>query len=130
MRIACMALAAAFGLAGCASEESVTKYGGGDYLWKLTEIDSVPVDYAAELAFNPDGSVSGEGPCNAFTALQSKPYPWVAIDIDVVEQIYCADINDEEAFLTALEEMTLVEVSGPNMVMSNDAGRSMVFRGS
>ena len=116
-------------LAACASQETVSQYGGTNYLWKLSEIDGVPVDYAAELSFAADGGVSGEGPCNAFTANQSKPYPWIEIEIDVVEQIYCVDIDREEAFFAALQDMALVEVSGPVMLMSNDAGRQMVFNG-
>ena len=129
MKAIVLSVVAGLGLAACAPQETVSKYGGADYLWQLSEIDGEAVNYAAEMSFDAHGSVRGEGPCNAFIAKQDKPYPWVEITIDVVEQIYCPDIDREEAFLTALQEMSLIEVSGPNMVMSNDDGRSMVFTG-
>lgn len=130
MRFGILTLAVTLGLAACDPTETVTKYGGADYLWQLVEIDGTPVDYKAELMFGPHGSVNGESPCNTFSAIQSKPYPWIEIKIDVVEQIYCPDIDDEAAFFAALQDMSLVEVSGPNMVLSNDkTGRQMVFKG-
>ncbi|MBO9472967.1 META domain-containing protein [Shimia sp. R10_1] len=122
-------LAISLGIAACAPSETVTQYGGADYKWQLQQIDGAAVNYAASLTLGDSGKVMGDGPCNSFLATQDAPYPWINIQVDVVEQIYCPDIDREEAFLTALQEMSLVEVSGPNMVMSNDAGREMVFSG-
>lgn len=121
---------AALAVAACAPTETVTQYGGTAYDWKLTEIDGATVTYDAQIAFETNGTVHGEGPCNGFSGKQSKPYPWVEVQIDFVEELYCSGIDKEEAFLTALTEMTLIEVSGPNMVMSNEeTGRQMVFKG-
>lgn len=130
MRFGFLAIAATLGLTACDPSETVTKYGGMDYTWKLTEVDGTPIDYNALLSFGPHGSVNGEGPCNGYSGGQIKPYPWVDIQIDFVEELYCSGIDDEEAYFAALSEMTLVEVSGPNMVLSNDeTGRQMVFKG-
>ena len=122
-------LAIGLALAACGGSETVTQYGGADYTWQLQEIDGSAVDYGASLVLAEGGKVTGQGPCNSFLATQDAPYPWINIQVDVVEQIYCPDIDREEAYLTALQEMSLVEVSGPNMVLSNDAGREMVFSG-
>ncbi len=122
-------LTVSLGVAACAPSETVTQYGGADFAWQLQEIDGEAVSYPARIDLSEAGKVRGEGPCNSFLATQDKPYPWINVQVDVVEQIYCPDIDREETFLTALQEMTLVEVSGPNMVMSNDAGREMVFTG-
>ncbi|WP_299424978.1 META domain-containing protein [uncultured Shimia sp.] len=129
MRFGFFAAATALSIAACATTETVTQYGGTAYDWKLVEIDGTAVTYDAELAFASDGGVHGEGPCNGFSGKQSKPYPWVDIQIDFVEELYCSGIDNEEAYLAALMEMTLIEVSGPNMVMSTDTGRQMVFKG-
>lgn len=129
MKFGFLGVIVALGVSACAPTETVTQYGGAAYEWKLSEIDGSAVGYDAQLAFTPDGSVHGEGPCNGFSGRQSKPYPWVSIQIDFVEELYCSGIDNEEAFLNALTEMTLIEVSGPNMVMSNDAGRQMAFSG-
>lgn len=129
MKLGLLSVIVALGLSACAPTETVTQYGGSAYDWKLAEIDGSAVNYNAQLAFETDGTVHGEGPCNGFSGQQSKSYPWVEIQIDFVEELYCSGIDNEEVFLTALTEMTLIEVSGPNMVMSNDAGRQMVFSG-
>lgn len=129
MRLTWAALGLIGLIAGCGADETVTQYGGADYLWQLQDIDGEAVDYAASLQFEEDGGVRGDGPCNAFIANQSLPYPWVEITIDVVEQIYCPDIDREEAFFDALTSMSLIEVSGPILLMRNDAGREMVFNG-
>ncbi|GAA6180246.1 MULTISPECIES: META domain-containing protein [unclassified Shimia] len=119
----------ALGLASCGPTETVTQYGGDAYNWRLTELDGTSVDYDATLELSDGGNVDGAGPCNGFSGSQSKPYPWIAIQIDFVQEVYCSDIDDEELYLAALLEMTLVEVSGATMVLSNDAGREMVFSG-
>ncbi|MCP4825353.1 MAG: META domain-containing protein [Shimia sp.] len=129
MKLGLLSVIVALGMSACAPTETVTQYGGSAYDWKLAEIDGSAVNYDAQLAFETDGTVHGEGPCNGFSGQQSKPYPWVEIQIDFVEELYCSGIDNEEVFLTALTEMTLIEVSAPNMVMSNDAGRQMVFSG-
>ncbi|WP_247738575.1 META domain-containing protein [Shimia sp. R9_2] len=129
MRRIAWVLAAGLGVAACAPSETVTQYGGADYTWRLQEIDGAAVDYEAILLLEESGRVMGQGPCNSFLATQDAPYPWINIKVDVVEQIYCPDIDREEAYLTALQEMSLVEVSGPTLVLSNDAGREMVFSG-
>ncbi|SMP17701.1 META domain-containing protein [Shimia sagamensis] len=129
MRFGFLAVTAILGLAACDPTDTLTKHGGMNYDWQLSEVDGAPVDYSAVVAFGPHGSVNGMGPCNGFSGSQRKPYPWIAIQVDFVEELYCSDIDDEEAFLTSMMEMTLVEVSGDRLLMSNDAGREMAFRG-
>ncbi|CUH53964.1 META domain-containing protein [Shimia marina] len=116
-------------LANCAPTETVTQYGGSAYDWRLTEIDGTAVRFDATLTLAESGAVDGTGPCNGFSGRQSAPYPWISIQIDFVEELYCSGIDHEETYLTALSEMTLVEVAGPTMIMSNEAGRQMVFSG-
>ncbi|WP_247744790.1 META domain-containing protein [Shimia sp. R11_0] len=116
-------------LANCGPSETVTQYGGSTYDWRLTEIDGTEVTYQATLELSENGAVDGAGPCNGFSGSQSAPYPWIDIQIDFVEELYCADIDHEEAYLAALSEMSLVEVAGTTMIMSNEAGRQMVFSG-
>lgn len=129
MKFGFLAMTAILGVAACDPSDTVTKHGGMAYDWQLTEVDGTPVDYSATIAFGPHGSVNGSGPCNGFSATQSKPYPWIAIQIEFVEELYCSDIDEEEAYLGSLMEMTLVEVSGDSLVMSNDSGREMAFKG-
>lgn len=117
-------------LAACDPSETLTKYGGAAYAWRLIEVDGAPVSFANEIAFGPHGSVNGVGPCSRFTAGQTAPYPWFEIkEIDAFDEGDCALTAQQQRYFADLQEMQLVEVSGPNMVLTNEAGREMVFVG-
>lgn len=110
------------------ADETITGYGGADAVWRLTELDGAPFTASATLEFGEDGAVFGQAPCNRFTALQSVPYPWIEIGPIAATKMACPDLAAEGDFFGALEAMTLVEVSGPVMILSNDDRREMVFR--
>ena len=111
----------------CVRNETVTAYGGADHVWQLSSMDGAPVSYAATLLLTPDGRVSGAGPCNDFAARQGAPYPWFTLERFVATEIYCDKLADEQRYFTALQEMSLSEVSGTRMILSNDAKREMLF---
>ena len=115
-------------LAGYLADETITAYGGADVVWTLTELDSTPFTARATLVFEDGGAVSGQAPCNRFQAQQSVPYPWIEVGPIMATKMACPDLEAETAYLGALQEMTLAEVSGPVLILSNDAGREMVFR--
>ncbi len=110
------------------ADETITGYGGADAVWRLTELDGAAFEASATLEFGADGAVFGQAPCNSFRAQQSVPYPWIEISAIAATKLACPDLAAEGAYLTALEQMTLAEVSGPVMILSNDYGREMVFR--
>ena len=39
----------------------------------------------------------------------------------------CPELEAESAFFAALEDMSLVEIVGPTLILTNEAGREMVF---
>ncbi len=124
-----LALILGLTLAACFKDETVTGY-GGDRLWTLTEIDDTPFPFRATLQFGEDGKVSGQAPCNRFFTTQSAPYPWLDLGPLAGTKMACRDYKAEVAYLEALSEMTLVEISGDIMILSNDAGRKMLFTAS
>jgi heat shock protein HslJ len=85
------------------------------------------VAFAANIAFPEPGVVSGKGPCNTFGAEQTAPYPWFELGPIRATRRACADLNSENRFFKLLGKMILVEASGPVVILSNEAGESLVF---
>lgn len=108
-------------------DESVAKYGGAGKVWTLSEIDGAAFGARATLEFGETGAITGQAPCNRYSTKQSAPYPWFKIGATVVTKMACVDLKNESAFFAALSNMSLSEVSGETLVLSNDAGRTMVF---
>lgn len=121
-------LIAAMALMGHCKDETVSGHGGAAALWHLVNLDGGPFTARATLAFPEEGVIAGEGPCNRYSARQSVPYPWFRAEHVVTTRRACPELAEEQRFLRALAEMTLAEVAGDTLVLSNEAGREMVFR--
>ncbi|PIV74961.1 MAG: META domain-containing protein [Rhodobacteraceae bacterium CG17_big_fil_post_rev_8_21_14_2_50_65_11] len=113
-------------LPSCMQDETLSGYAEG--LWVLTEQDGIPVTAAVTLDLSGPGQISGAAPCNRYTATQSAPYPWVAIGPIAATRRACPDLQAEQAYLALLAQMTLAEVSGPVLILSNDSGETLEFR--
>ena len=122
-----LTLILAMGITACQTDETVSGYGAADRTWVLTSLDGTAFAARAHLSFPEQGSVVGKGPCNSFGASQSAPYPWIDIKGIRATRAACADLGLEQDFFDALQEMTLSEVAGDTLILSNDAGREMVF---
>jgi len=112
----------------CQEDESISGYVSSESTWVLSELDGAPFSASATISFPEPGRVEGQAPCNRYFGNQQAPYPWIALSEIGATKMACSDLPAEAEFLKALEEMTLVEVSGETLIMSNDAGREMVFR--
>ncbi|WP_425039409.1 META domain-containing protein [Primorskyibacter sp. S187A] len=128
MRRAALMLGLTLALGACRADESVAAYGAGETLWQLVRIDGAPFEAHATMRFGESGAVFGQAPCNSFSARQSAPYPWFELGPIRATKRACPDLEAEARFFASLGEMTLSEVSGTVLVLSNDAGRSMEFR--
>lgn len=126
MRLA-LALAALSVLGYC-KDETVTGHGGADEIWQLQSLDGVAFKARATLRFPQEGELTGTTPCNSYAGQQTAPYPWFSAQAVTVTTRACADQEAEGRYLRALAEMTLVEVVGDILILTNTAGREMVFR--
>jgi heat shock protein HslJ len=115
-------------LLGYCKDETVSGHGGQAAVWGLVSIDGTPVTARATLSFPEEGVIAGEAPCNRYSAQQTVPYPWFRAERIISTRRACPELDAETRFLGALAEMTLVEVAGDTLVLSNDAGREMLFR--
>ncbi len=121
-------IVAALALPGCKEDETVASYGALNSDWKLTELDGQPFEAKATLIFAEEGKISGEAPCNRFFGQQTAPYPWFKAEGLGATRRACPDLDKETAYLSALAEMSQSEVVGDTLLLSNDAGREMVFK--
>ncbi|MBL4767229.1 MAG: META domain-containing protein [Rhodobacteraceae bacterium] len=123
-------IAGLFGLGQCGKDETVAGYGAADQVWKLTELDGAAFAAQATVTFPESGVIAGQAPCNSYSGKMDAPYPWFDAEQMAVTRRACPDLAAETTFLAALDDMTLSEVSGDTMILSNDSGREMVFKAS
>ncbi|MDT8327625.1 MAG: META domain-containing protein [Roseovarius sp.] len=105
----------------------MTGYGGDAATWTLQSIDRQPFGAHATLILPKEGQIAGQAPCNSYTGQQSAPYPWFAPAVIAATKRACPELEAESRYFRALAEMTLVEVVGDILILSNDAGREMIF---
>ncbi len=129
MKLAVTLLILPLVVSSCSADETLSGHGGGDgRTWKLVELDGHAFPASATILFGTKGQASGQAPCNVYGATQTAPYPWFELTNIISTQMACSDLDAEMDFFSALTKMTLSEVSGPVLILSNDDGRSMVFR--
>lgn len=125
-----IAVMIALALPQCARDETLSAYGAADRTWVLVEIDGQQFSSRATVNFSSAGHIEGEGPCNAFSGRQTAPYPWFEVRELAVTRRACPALNAETKFLRALQNMTLAEVLGDTLILSNDQSSQMIFRSS
>jgi heat shock protein HslJ len=114
-------------LAACARDETIYAYGGGGGNWQVQSLNGTEFAATASLQFGPKGEVTGQGPCNRFSTLQTVPYPWIDFGPVVVTRMACPDLGSEQEFLRVLERITIGIVTGDTLTLSNDEGDEMVL---
>ncbi|WP_323765059.1 META domain-containing protein [Marinovum sp.] len=114
-------------LATCDRDETLAAYGAAEASWRLDRLDGAPFTARATLSFPAEGVIAGQGPCNSFSGQQTEPYPWFGTGPLRTTRRACPELAAEQAFLAALRAMSLAEVQGDTLILSNDAGREMIF---
>ncbi len=100
--------------------------------WHLTELQGHEVLFAADtfnIAFGNDGSLSGIGACNLFTA----PYTTTqkgGMDIGTIASTrrFCPNIDAEQAMFKELDDATSYEISGSSLRLYNGKAIRAVFK--
>ncbi len=114
-------------LAACNEDETVSGYVDDNTIFALQSINEQPFQASATIDLSETGKVSGEGPCNSYSAEQSAPYPWFDLGPIAATERACEDLSAEVTFFQALQSMTIAEVNGPIIILTNDAKEEMVF---
>ncbi|WP_166418215.1 META domain-containing protein [Cochlodiniinecator piscidefendens] len=114
-------------VAACRADETVSGYIDTTATWSLSSLDGEAYLNSATIAFPTEGHVVGRAPCNSFTAEQSAPYPWISIESIASTRALCPEIEAESEFFELLQSMSIVEVSGRILILTNEAGVQMTF---
>lgn len=96
--------------------------------WVLESLADAPARAAFTIGFSDSGALNGAGPCNRFTARQTAPLPWFAMEELSMTGRACPEQAEETRYIEALQRMALAEVAGTTLILSNDDGETMVFR--
>ncbi len=115
-------------LAPYLADETLSGYALRSEPYVLQSLGETSATSRFVVLFPGKGRIEGEGPCNRFSARQTAPYPWFAVEGLVSTKRACPGLAEETAYLEALAAMTLAETSGPVLILSDDTGREMVFQ--
>jgi len=122
-----IAFALPFFISACFEDETTSGYADPDAIYVLNEVNGAAFKARATINFPEEGKIAGAAPCNTFSGNQEVPYPWFEAREIAMTKRACAELDAEQLFFRTLGEMTLVEVSGPALVLTNEAGGEMVF---
>ncbi|AFO89856.1 META domain-containing protein [Phaeobacter inhibens] len=114
-------------LSACTGDETLRAYGGSSATWQLREVDGDAVSAVTTLSFPRHGALTGELPCNQVTGQLTTPYPWFEVENLATTRMVCSALQEETDVLAALQAMEIVEIKGAVMILSNEAGREMIF---
>lgn len=114
-------------ITACQRDETLTAY-GAEGTWRLTHMNDQAFTATATISFSADGQVQGAAPCNTYGAQQTAPYPWFTLGPIRATKRACADLTAEQDYFAALTKMTLVEVSGDVLILSNDDDETLQFK--
>ena len=122
------ALLAPLLLLACSGDQGVSAFVDPASTWRLTEMNGTTFAARASIAFPAPGRVTGQGPCNAYGAQQTAPYPWIEIGNITATKAACPDLAAEQDFFAALAGVSIAEVSGDTLILSADDGLEMLFK--
>ena len=114
-------------LVGCNEDETLSGYVGKETLFSLKSINGAAFNGVATLDLSEAGKVFGDAPCNSYSASQTAPYPWFDAGPIIATKRACEGLALETMFLQALGRMAFAEVSGPILILTNEAKEEMVF---
>ena len=120
-------LGCAFMVGACQPDETLSGFVDPTTRWVLKEVHGVPYAHEAYIVFPEEGRISGQAPCNSFSASLTTPYPWVSLGPMMVTRMMCPDMDAERAFFEALGSVTLAEAQGDVLILSKGTDPVLIF---
>lgn len=127
-RLRAIALFGPVFLAACGPDETISGFADPGATYVLQDIDGEAIAARVTITFPAQGEVAGDGPCNAYRATQTAPYPWFALGSVASTRRACPDLALEQHYLATLGRVTLAEVSGPVLILSTADGPALVYQ--
>jgi heat shock protein HslJ len=116
-----------YGLSGFV-DESLSGYAARDAPYQLFELNGRPAEHPIAVVFPSMWRMEWRTGCGVYRAKISVPYPWFGLVAVTAVPRACAEASADRAFIAALHAMTLSEVHGGTLILSDGAGAEMVFR--
>lgn len=120
-------LALALSTLPVAAHEGHSPFDDPGSLWGLIEIDGKSFSSNALLEFPKIGRMTGQAPCNRFSAALWSTYPSFQPGPIAATPRACPELEDETRFFDALARMTLAEADGDILILTGEGRESMVF---
>lgn len=112
-----------------APDETIAGYADPAAIYRLAEMNGKTDLPHATIAFPGRDRVTGTGPCNHFQAEQRAPYPWIEIGPLRATRRACPDLAFEHGYFGALSKVSLAEIQGPTLVLTDETrALVLVFR--
>jgi heat shock protein HslJ len=110
-----LSLAATLGIAACVYAAPETEVPEGNWLlpgtsWKLVELNGAPFTANAVATLTEDGRITGQAPCNAYTADYEGHWPNLTFEPTSRTRMACPELDAENAFFAALGKVSHAEM--------------------
>ncbi len=113
-------------LSACAAETIFSQTDTSD-VWVLQRLNTEMVPAKITLTFPEKGQISGQAPCNQYSARQKAPLPWFEAGPIRATRRACDNLALEQSYFEALSNMTLIERKGKVLLLTNEKGQSLQF---
>ena len=123
-----IALIIAIALTACQKDETISGQSTPTDTWQLSQMNGKAIAADITLTFPEKGRIAGRAPCNTYFASQTAPLPWFEVTAIASTKRACPEPELEEVYFQALESMTLIERTGPTLLLSNDSNQSLEYR--
>lgn len=115
-------------MTACGPDETISGYADPAATYVLTTVDDTVFTGRATIAFAEEGRVTGNGPCNSFSADQKVPYPWFELGPIASTRRVCPDLATETTYFAALADMRFAEVIGDTLILTSESGQIMTYQ--
>ena len=114
-------------LAGCVADETLSAFAPTDAEYHLQTMNGKRVTYKVTMVVSKDGQIKGQAPCNSYATATTVPYPWFEVLGIIATRKACPQLPQEAEYFRTLKSMTLAEVSGTVLLLTNDNNNSLTF---
>ncbi len=98
--------------------------------WQVSEIMGRSVNDDLDVSANFDnGTISGNAPCNVYSADYTQDDDELIIGIPIMTQILCEEniMEAESAFTEALSLVSNFEIDGDNLLLFDETGKTVLL---
>jgi heat shock protein HslJ len=113
-------------LSACASETIFNQTDSSE-VWVLQSLNTKTVPAKITLTFPEKGQISGQAPCNHYSARQKAPLPWFEAGPIRATRRACDKLALEQSYFEALSSMTLIERKAGFLLLTNEKDQSLLF---